>query len=193
MIPSFPSAFAMFFGFTIRRSYHPDMGWFRRAAGRDSLAVTMAGVKLGDRFLSIGVRDAKLIAALAAKAGLTGRACAIDGDAARVASAAGEIEREGALVDVMHAPWDALPFDAGSFDVALARDVFSSLSPGESRASASEALRVLRGGGRIIVVEGTKRADAAALTAVLTNAGFAAVRVLAEAEHMTFIEGIKRA
>src|SRR5215831_261593 len=105
MIPSLPSAFSMFFGFvTTGRSYHPGMGWFRKTEDRDSLAVTMAGVKLGDRFLAIGVADPRLIAALGAKAGLTGRACAVDADPARVPAAAAAIEGEGALVEVTHAP-----------------------------------------------------------------------------------------
>jgi ubiquinone/menaquinone biosynthesis C-methylase UbiE len=169
------------------------MGIFRKSPG-EPLAVTMAGVKLGDRFLSVGVRDPKLIAALAAKAGLTGRACAIDADGARATSGATAIEREGALVDVTAAPWDALPFEAASFDVALVRDVFSALGADERTRSAAEILRVLRGGGRVIVVEGTRRArvDAGTLTAPLTDGGFAAVRVLAEADHMLFVEGIKR-
>src|SRR5512138_382862 len=104
------------------------MGIFRKSVG-EPLAVTMAGVKLGDRFVSVGVRDPKLIAALAMKAGLTGRACAIDADQSRVTGAAAAIEGEGALVEVTAAPWEALPFDASSFDVALVRDVFSTLAP----------------------------------------------------------------
>src|SRR6185437_3427924 len=99
------------------------MGIFRRAPS-EPLAVTMTGVKLGDRLLSLGLRDPTLIAALAAKAGLTGRTCAVDADAARIAGAADAIEREGGLAEVMHAPGFALPFDAGSFDVAVARDVW---------------------------------------------------------------------
>lgn len=171
------------------------MGWFRRTDARDALAVTMTGVKLGDRFLSIGMRDPVLIAALATKAGLTGHACAIDADPARAASGAGEVEAEGALVEVAHAPWDALPYDPASFDVALVRDVLSTLAPEQKTRCASEALRVLRGGGRIIVIEGTKRAriDPNTLTPPLKDAGFAAVRVLAEADHMIFVEGIKKA
>ena len=169
------------------------MGWFRRSAPRDALAVTMTGVKLGDRFLSVGLRDPRLIAALATKAGLTGRACATDADETRAKDGAAAVEAEGALVEVAHAPWHALPYDAASFDVALVRDVFSTLAPAENTRCASDVLRVLRGGGRILVVENTKQIDAGSLTPALKDAGFAAVRVLAEAEHTIFIEGIKKA
>jgi ubiquinone/menaquinone biosynthesis C-methylase UbiE len=186
----------MFFGFvTIGRSYHPGMGWFRKTAERDALAVTMAGVKLGDRFLAIGVRDAKLVAALGIKAGLTGRACAVDADARRAASGAADVQGEGALVEVEQAAWDALPYNDGSFDVAVARDVLAGLDADPRRRAAGEALRVLRGGGRLLVIESTRRTrvDAAALTTALASAGFAAVRVLAEADHTIFVEGIKKA
>jgi ubiquinone/menaquinone biosynthesis C-methylase UbiE len=155
----------------------------------------MTGVKLGDRFLSIGVRDVKLIAALATKAGVTGRACAVDADPARASSGAADVEAEGALVEVAHAPWDRLPYEAAAFDVALGRDVFSTLAPAEKTRCASEVLRVLRGGGRVIIIESTKRAriDPGSLMPPLKDAGFAAVRVLAEADHMLFVEGIKKA
>src|SRR3954468_12607879 len=106
------------------------MGIFRKSEG-EPLAVTMAGVKLGNRFLAIGIRDIKLIAALAMKAGLTGRSCAVDADPGRTATAAAAIEREGGLVEVAQAPWGALPYDPGSFDVAVARDLLSTLDPGD--------------------------------------------------------------
>jgi demethylmenaquinone methyltransferase/2-methoxy-6-polyprenyl-1,4-benzoquinol methylase len=170
------------------------MGIFRRAQG-EPLAVTMAGVKLRDRFLSLGVRDPKLIAALAVKSGLTGRACAVDADPARASAGAAAIEAEGALVEVEHADWGCLRYDDGSFDVALARDVLSTLDPDQRARAAAGVFRVLRGGGRLVVVESTRRTkiDAAALTAALAAAGFAAVRVLAEAEHTIFLEGVKKA
>jgi ubiquinone/menaquinone biosynthesis C-methylase UbiE len=170
------------------------MGIFRRSQS-EPLPVTMISVRLGDRFLSVGLRDPKLIAALATKAGLTGRACATDADRARATEGAAAVEADGALVEAAHAPWDALPYDAASFDVALVRDVLSTLAPAEKTRCAAEVLRVLRGGGRVVVVEGTKRArvDADSLTPPLKDAGFAAVRVLAEADHPIFVEGIKKA
>jgi len=76
--------------------------------------------------------------------------------------------------------------------VALVRDVFSTLPPAERVRSATDVLRVLRGGGRVVVVESTKT-TAGSLTTPLKDAGFAAVRLLAEADHLVFVEGIKRA
>ncbi|HEY2435517.1 MAG TPA: methyltransferase domain-containing protein [Vicinamibacterales bacterium] len=171
------------------------MGWFRKDSARDALAVTMAGVKLGDRFLSLGVRDAPLIAALATRAGLTGRACVVDPDAARAAAGAAAVHEQGAFVEAEPAPWDRLPFDGASFDIAVARDLLASLEHEHRTRAAAEVLRVLRGGGRFVVIESTKRTRIApdAMTSPLILAGFAAVRVLAHADHTIFVEGIKKA
>ena len=49
------------------------MPWFKSATPHDPLAVTMTGVKLGDRLLVIGCGQAKLVAQLALKPGLTGQ------------------------------------------------------------------------------------------------------------------------
>src|SRR5262249_10094684 len=169
----------------------------------------MAGVKLGDRLLAIGMGDTALIAALAAKAGLTGRACAVDADPARVESGAAAIEREGVLIEATTAPWGRLPFDDSSFDIVVVRDVFGEL-PSQARVLAAvEALRVLRQGGRVIVIEPAPRggfvgallnrqkADPDYLASggavnTLSRAGFAAVRQLAEHEGQIFFEGIKK-
>ena len=120
-----------------------------------------------------------------------------------------EIEREGALVEVAHAPWGILPFDEGSFDVAVVRDVFMTL-PTQARALAASGLhRVLRPGGRVMVIEPAPRGGlvgsllnrqpsdpdyvtSGGAVAALTRAGFAAVRQLAEQEGQVFVEGIKK-
>jgi ubiquinone/menaquinone biosynthesis C-methylase UbiE len=186
------------------------MPFFRKSAPTDPLAVTIAGVKLGDRFLAVGMRDTALVAALAAKAGLTGRACAVDADEARVTAGAAAIEREGALVEAVRAPWGMLPYDDSSFDVAVLRDVLMVL-PVQARAlAANEVLRVLRAGGRVLVIEPAPRgglvgailnrqqsdpdyeASGGALT-TLTQAGFVAVRRLAEHDGQIFVEGIRKA
>jgi ubiquinone/menaquinone biosynthesis C-methylase UbiE len=186
------------------------MSWFRKTAPSEPLAVTMAGVKLGDRVLAIGVSDVKLIAALAVKAGLTGRAAAVDADEDRVRRNGAAIEREGALVEVTRAPWGTLPYESDSFDVVVLRDVLMTLTADVRARCLAEALWVLRRGGRVLVIEPLARAGLAALVSrgplidasyaehggakgALDAAGFAGVRVLAEREGTIFVEGAKRA
>jgi len=186
------------------------MPFFRKSPAGDPLAVTMVGVKRGDRFLAVGMRDTPLIAALAAKSGLTGRACAVDADEARVTAGAAAIEREGALIEAVRAPWGMLPYDAESFDIVVMRDLLMTL-PVQARVLAANGVyRVLRPGGRVVVIEPAPRGGfvgallnrqqgdpdyvtAGGAVAALTQAGFGAVRQLAEHEGQVFVEGIKRA
>lgn len=168
------------------------MGWFRKSAA-EPLAVTMAGVKRGDRLLVVGVGNPAFIAALAVKSGLTGRACAVDADQARIDQAGPAIEREGGLAEVARAPWDALPYDPASIDVAVISHVLLTLPEGTgARArTATEILRVVRPGGRAIVIEHAP-GGADAMRALQT-AGFAAVRELAVHKKVSYVEGVKRA
>jgi ubiquinone/menaquinone biosynthesis C-methylase UbiE len=183
--------------------------WFKRSS-LDPLSVTMVGAKLGDRLLVIGCGDPKLIAALAVKAGLTGRACAVDESAERAESAGRVALREGALVEVSHASLHALPFEAASFDLIVLRDVLAANTEGQQLAVVDEAHRVLRSGGRCMVINTSgsrssglsalfrardtiqESADAHALTDLLKTRGFVAVRTLAEREGLVFIEGVNK-
>ncbi|HYT66347.1 MAG TPA: methyltransferase domain-containing protein [Vicinamibacterales bacterium] len=181
------------------------MALFRKTAS-EPLAVTMAGVKLGQRLLVVGIRDPKLAAQLAIKAGLTGRACVVDDDEARLAKAAAEIEQEGALVEPLRAPYGMWPYDPESFDVVVIPQLLPVLDPESRKRCASEVFRVLRRGGRVLVIDPAARGGFAALlnrpasdpaykgpAATLQDAGFLAVRELAEADGVIYVEGIKKA
>jgi SAM-dependent methyltransferase len=132
----------------------------------------------------------------------------VDADPDRVRAGTAAIEREGALVETAHAPWRALPFETASFDVAVARDVLMALPPGERSGCLAEILRLLRPGGRIIVIEPLPRRGLAALVGrvpvdadyesdggavpALIAAGFSAARVLADRKGTRFVEAAKR-
>lgn len=185
------------------------MGWFRKQAASEPLAVTMAGVKLGMRFLAVGLRNPPLVAALAVKAGLTGRACAFDADAERVKKGAAAIEREGALVEAVQAPWGMLPYDAESFDVAVIADLLLTMTAVVRSRVLAEVHRVLRPGGRVVVIETAPRGGIGALwnrttmdedylesggpVPALTREGFSGARQLAEREGVLYAEAAKRA
>ena len=175
--------------------------------------MTMAGVKLGQRVLAVGTRDPKLIAQLAVKAGLTGRACLVDADEASLASATAAIEREGALVEATRAPYGMWPFDESSFDIAVIPDLLPSLTSDVRVRCVAEVLRVLRPGGRAIVIERAPRGGIVGILGsmggsraapagegrypgpveTLRDSGFAAVRLLAETDGVAYAEGIKKA
>jgi ubiquinone/menaquinone biosynthesis C-methylase UbiE len=177
--------------------------WFRRSE-TEPLTVSMTSIKLGDRLLVIGASDTSLIAALATKAGLTGRACMVEEDDALRARAAAAVEREGALVESFTAPFSTLPFEAGAFDVVVARNALRSMLEERRRQFAAGVHRVLRPGGRCVVIEGHRQGGLASLLksessepglegieAAFTAAGFRGVRRLAEREGLAFVEGVK--
>jgi ubiquinone/menaquinone biosynthesis C-methylase UbiE len=181
------------------------MAWLKKSTS-EPLTVAMSGIKLGDRVLVVGCSDPALIAALAIKSGLSGRACAVDAVEARALETAAAVEREGALVETLTTPLTALPYEPGTFDVVVMRDVLGNAAA-ERGQIAAEAQRVLRPGGRCVVIETSARAGLGGLVSrqvnteflssggappLLTAAGFAAVRTIAEREGLTFAEGVKK-
>jgi ubiquinone/menaquinone biosynthesis C-methylase UbiE len=182
------------------------MRWLRKSQ-LDPLAVTMPGVKLGDRLLVLGVSDLALIGALAGKAGLTGRTVILDATEETTAAAASAVERDGHLVESFSAPWAMLPFEPHSFDVVVLRDVLKTLNADDRLRCAREVYRVLRPGGRSMVIEGKSQgllgglmggnpvdpqyARSGGAPHVLDAAGFRAARTLAERDGQQFVEGIK--
>ncbi|MGH9255782.1 MAG: class I SAM-dependent methyltransferase [Vicinamibacterales bacterium] len=178
--------------------------FFLRKSSLERLPIVMSGVRMGERALQIGVADSSLVGAIATKVGLSGHAAVVVADerhASRVRGAAG---RAGALVDVQVSPLDTLPLADGSFDVVVvhAGGVRPDLSGASGVAVLRDALRVLRSGGRVVVIEGSgpgvmarfrasPSADTGAMLTALASAGFKATRLLAEREGYRFFEGLK--
>ena len=179
--------------------------FFLRKSNLERLPVAMCGVRMGERTLQIGIDDSALAGAIAAKVGLSGHAAMALGDETSAARARAAAAAAGALVDVQITALHSLPFEADAFDLVVVHAAGSlpRLEDDAAVAMLRDAHRVLRHGGRIIVIEGSGRRGlgrwfgaAAAMPAspaiaALSAAGFRPARLLAEREGYRFTEGLK--
>jgi len=166
--------------------------------------VAMLGVKGGDRVLFCGSGRPDVAGAVGAVTGLNGQTTVVDrqdGAKARVAAGAAAA---GALVDFTDAPLTMLPFDNGQWDVAVIANGLLSLGDNASSVLA-EAVRVVRPGGRVVVIDRVSRpglfglfrtpeasvARAEATIGALAAAGLRGVRLLAEVEGVRYFEGTR--
>lgn len=175
--------------------------WFRKGLPPYHAAMAMVGVKSGNEVIVVGAADAELPARIAVVTGLNGQTLVVDRAEARerVEAAA---RRAGALVEFADAPPTALPVAAASTDVLVLALGLASLTADERSRTVQEAMRVLRPGGRTIVVEGgktaraagtpeSKRLDADAILTLLAGVGGKAVRTLATVDGLTYYEARK--
>jgi SAM-dependent methyltransferase len=174
------------------------------------LIVGMTGVKMGDKFLQVGCTHGGRMAAVAGKVGLSGRAVVVAPDESSGARARKAAEDAGVLVEVEVAAPTQLPLADDEFDLAVVDDtagLFGTMRPEGRVAAIRELVRVLRGGGRVLVVGAVPRGGLGAVlsrtqngppfvasgdaTKALEADGFKSVRTLAEREGLVFVEGIK--
>ena len=170
------------------------------------LVVGMTGVKMGDRFVQIGCAHGGRLAAVAAKVGLSGRAVAVVPDEASAARARKGAQQAGVLVEIELAPPTRLSLDDESFDFAIIDDtggLLAALSANERVAVIREVRRILRPGGRVMVIGAAPRGGLAALfsraqsgppfdpTPLLSADAFRSVRTLAERDGLVFVEALK--
>jgi ubiquinone/menaquinone biosynthesis C-methylase UbiE len=178
------------------------MRFLRRGGDPNAFALAMIGPKMGDRLLQLGAGDGAILAAVGSKVGLTGRACCVDESDEGLARARQAGEREGVLLELERAPYPSLPYEPAAFDIVIVHAILSG-AEAEPRASViHETARVLRSGGRCIVIDPVPRGglrglldDAKADPAyqpdeLLRAGGFRAVRTLAERDGVRFVEGI---
>ena len=174
------------------------------------LIVGMTGVKMGDKFVQIGCAHGGRLAAVAGKVGLSGRAAVVAPDEASAERARKAAEDAGVLVEIEVGPPDRLPLPDNEFDLAVVDDtagLLGTMRPEGRVAAIRELVRVLRPGGRALVVGSVPRGGLGAVlsrtqsgppfvasgdaTRALEADGFKSVRTLAEREGLVFVEGIK--
>jgi ubiquinone/menaquinone biosynthesis C-methylase UbiE len=183
---------------------------FTRRSDPHLLTVSMTGVKMGDRVAFVGCAHGGRLAAVASKVGLSGRAVAMVPDSRAADAARKGAEQLGVLVEIEVASPAKLPLEDGSVDLAVVDDtdnLLGSMGAEQRVASIRELARILRPGGRVILVGSApdagfgklfKRTPAGPLftgsgeaNKALEADGFGIVRTLAEREGLVFVEGIK--
>jgi ubiquinone/menaquinone biosynthesis C-methylase UbiE len=175
--------------------------WFRKGLSPYQTPLAMVGVKSGDEVVVVGAADADLIAQLALVTGLNGQTLVVDrpDERGRVDTAAA---RAGALVEFSDGSPAALPVAADSNDVVVIAVGLGALTADARAGSLAEAMRVLRPGGRTIVIEGIRAPreagaadrpviDDGEVLALLSAAGGRAVRTLATTGGRTYYEARK--
>jgi SAM-dependent methyltransferase len=176
----------------------------RSTVGQEPLAVAMTGVRMGERLLQLGVDDPVVAGILASKPGLSGESAVVVANEEAGALARKAVAESGAAANVSVHPLNSLPFAPASFDVIVIHNRGGLLNgPGtDAAAGLQECLRVLRSGGRLIVLEqGTpaglgallkgRAAGSASALPLLERAGLRAVRVLGDRDNYRFLEGLR--
>ena len=179
----------------------------KKSGGPRDLELSMAGLKLGKNVLQVRGSDAGLIAALSSVVGLSGQACAVAETKSDAAAFERAAAKAGVLVEVKIAQLAALPYDTNWFDLVVIKQVLGELTQNSRVLCLQQTLRVLRVGGRCLVVDPAMRGGLGAIFSrqsldprylegggaqrALKHEGFRGVRLLAERDGLTFIEGTK--
>ena len=178
---------------------------FLRKSKTVPLPIVMCGVRMGERVLQIGIDDPALVGALAAKVGLSGHAAIAVADDRAAEKARTAAENAGVLVDVQVAALGSLPFPEDGFDAVVVHALtegLPSLHGATAGAILHEAHRVLRTGGRVVVLEKgqsqktwfrsqSRQPQGGDTATALGAAGFRAARPLADRDGVSFTEGLK--
>jgi ubiquinone/menaquinone biosynthesis C-methylase UbiE len=176
---------------------------FRSGPPPHQTALAMVGAKAGSTVIVVGARDPALTAEIALVTGLNGRTLVVDPSGEERSRIEAAAANAGALVDIETAPLTSLPLADGASDVAVITDLGDASSRDQI---VREAARVVRPGGRVVVIEGKKTgglrklwtgggsSDAIAadqILAVLSAVGLRATRLLGSAEGISYFEGTK--
>ena len=162
--------------------------WLRGDPSRYDLAVTMIGVRMGDRLLVLGAQEPALTAALARTTGLSGGASARASDAAGASRLEAAASEAGVLLDVTSGPPSPLPFADGGLDLVVVDAIGRA-----PEVDFVDVRRVLRPGGRVLVVTRTTPEGGPSVEALheALGASFKAARVLHNRDGWAFVEALK--
>jgi hypothetical protein len=165
---------------------------FRRTRAMDPLQVAMTGVRMGEKYLQIFCSDATLTRGLATKTGLSGVAALAAPDEEQARRARAAADKAGALIEIKVTPPVALAWDDDAFDMIVIDNTggaFTALGADGRAACLRAAMRVVRPGGRVEIIE--RMTDTSHAEDSLQAVGFRPVRTLAERDGFRFVEGLR--
>ncbi len=113
----------------------------------------LAGIGAGDSVLDVGCGTGSLLLAAAERVGPTGSLHGIEPAPEMVAHARDKASEQQVEIDFTVGSADALPYPDASVDVALCTLVLHHLPPELQRGALREMRRVLKSGGRALVVD----------------------------------------
>jgi demethylmenaquinone methyltransferase/2-methoxy-6-polyprenyl-1,4-benzoquinol methylase/phosphoethanolamine N-methyltransferase len=171
-----------------------DLLGTKMSGGRNTL-LDLAAPAAAETVLDVGCGTGTLALAMAARPGVTG-VTGIDASPEMIEVARGKARKAGSDADFRVGLIEEIPFPDATFDLVTSSLMLHHLTPELKRAGLAEVRRVLKPGGRFVVMDfareshsplghllsvfghGRGPAIADALTEVLAAAGFATVDVL---------------
>jgi ubiquinone/menaquinone biosynthesis C-methylase UbiE len=138
--------------------FYDAMGWlmsFGRLSGMRQETLRVAGLQPGESVLDVGCGTGVLTRLAARKVAPSGHAVGIDASPQMIATAqrkAGNVSR----LEFHVAAIEQLPLETGTFDVVLSSLMLHHLPDDLKKSGLSEVRRVLKPGGRLVVVDLTR-------------------------------------
>jgi ubiquinone/menaquinone biosynthesis C-methylase UbiE len=166
-------------GLVLRGGWRYDLhGWFLdtclfRGQGRvlRRRTITLAGLHPGDQVLDVGCGTGTLALEVAPRVGIAGRVAGIDPSPEQIARARAKAARRHVPIQFQVGVIEQLAFPDQSFDVVLSTLMMHHLPASLKRQGLAEIARVLRPGGRLVIVDFTRKQERHGLAARIHAGG----------------------
>ena len=144
-------------GLLLHKAMAYDLGVWILTFGREGAMrrkiLAHARLQAGEAVLDVGCGTGSLAIEAKRQVGSAGTVCGTDGSSEMIARAAKKARKSGFEIEYESAPAQALPFADGCFDAVLNTLMFHHLPRLSREQCAREMRRVVRPGGRVLVVD----------------------------------------